>query len=156
MERIVLGNRVAELERLEAWLREAAGRHGIAESQALAVNLALEELLTNVIDHGHADELEHEIEIRLFAKDGDLTVEFSDDGRPFNPLDVPQPDLLAPLEERGVGGLGVHLVRSFVDELDYRRAGSRNVTRLVKRAPSRDASPTHRPGDGAGSPSSPE
>ncbi len=56
-----------------------------------------------------------------------------DDGRAFDPADAPLPDLNTSVEKRTVGGLGLHLVRSFVDELSYSRSGERNVLTLVKR-----------------------
>jgi len=64
----------------------------------------------------------------------DFVVEVSDNGKPFNPLDHPEPDLNQPLEERPIGGLGIHLIRKFVDQLAYRRDAGRNILTLRKRA----------------------
>lgn len=129
-----LRNRIDELPRLERWLREFAERHGIAERDLYAVNLVLEELFANVLAHGHDDEGEHEIVIRLKVAERDLHIEFEDDGREFDPVDVPAPDLDVPLAERPVGGLGIHLVKSFVDQLDHRRSNGKNKLLLVKKA----------------------
>ena len=131
---IQLATRVEELASLERSLREFAEHHGIGEQDVLGVNLVLEELVSNVILHGgHDDDLEHEILIRLSIADGILRIEVEDDGRPFDPQDAPPPDLEAPLEQRPVGGLGLHLVRELVDELDYHRANGQNVTVMSKR-----------------------
>jgi anti-sigma regulatory factor (Ser/Thr protein kinase) len=62
-----------------------------------------------------------------------LTAELVDDGRAFDPLQVAAPDLAAPLEERAVGGLGVHLMRHLVDDIQYRRDGGRNHLVFTKR-----------------------
>ena len=61
-------------------------------------------------------------------------IEISDDGQPFNPLkDAPKPDLEAALEDRPIGGLGIHLVLTMMDEMHYRRENERNHLTLVKR-----------------------
>ena len=126
-------NDAAELEKLRTWLRAFAEEHGLFESDIHAVELVLEELLLNVIAHGHDDGCEHFIAMRLSAVGADLQIEVEDDGRAFDPADAPLPDLDASVETRTVGGLGLHLVRSFVDELRYSRAGERNLLTLVKR-----------------------
>jgi serine/threonine-protein kinase RsbW len=56
-----------------------------------------------------------------------MKVEVEDDGRPFNPLEAPPPDIGKPLAEREVGGLGIHLVRKMMDELEYRRENDKNL-----------------------------
>ena len=77
---------------------------------------------------------EHEIVIRMKIVERDLHIEFEDDGREFDPVTFPAPDLDLPLAERPVGGLGIHLVKSFVDRIDHRRSNGRNKLSLVKKA----------------------
>jgi anti-sigma regulatory factor (Ser/Thr protein kinase) len=73
------------------------------------------------------------IDVRL-RLDGDvLRAEVSDDGRPFDPFEVPPPNIDAPIEERRIGGLGVYLVREMMDTLEYKREHDRNILRLSKR-----------------------
>ena len=132
--RISLKNRVEDLPRLERALSAFAQDHGIPEPELLGINLVLEELFTNVIFHAHDDGAEHEVQIHVALDGRDLRIEVSDDGRPFDPREAPRPDLNAPLDEREIGGLGLHLVRESVDALDYRREGDRNVTTLVKKS----------------------
>jgi len=55
-----------------------------------------------------------------------------DDGKPFDPLQAPPPDLSLPLERRPIGGLGIHLIRNLMDEVSYARVGGRNVLKMVK------------------------
>ena len=69
----------------------------------------------------------------LAASRDELTTEVTDPGRAFNPLDVAAPDLTAPLAERSLGGLGIHLVRSLMDSVEYRRENGKNVLTLRKR-----------------------
>ena len=97
------------------------------------VTLVIEELVVNIINHGHDDGV-HDIEIAMTSEPDALTVEIIDDGRPFDPLsDAPEPDLDSLLEDRPVGGLGIHLVRTMMDEVHYRREQDRNHTTLIAR-----------------------
>ncbi|MDE0391785.1 MAG: ATP-binding protein [Rhodospirillales bacterium] len=123
-------------------LREIAGaaekigafcaEHGLTEQIAFEVNPAVDELLTNTISYGYDDGAEHSIDLVLRIQGDTLTVEIADDGRAFDPLQTPEPDLGAPLEERAVGGLGIYLVRKTIDGVAYRRQDERNVVTLTK------------------------
>ena len=85
------------------------------------VHLTLEELVLNVMDYGYDDDGQ-DIEIHLTSDADAITIEIVDSGRPFDPLtDAPQPDLDSPVEERRIGGLGVHLVKTLMDRMDYKR-----------------------------------
>jgi anti-sigma regulatory factor (Ser/Thr protein kinase) len=90
------------------------------------LTLVLEELLTNVVAYGYSDDGVHEINIRIIFNDGVLTAVFEDDGRPFDPNKVEIPDLMGSVEDRPVGGLGIHLVLTIADSVDYRRVDGRN------------------------------
>ncbi len=97
------------------------------------INLVIEELVLNIMDYGYDDD-EHEIEINFNSDTDSVTIDITDEGRAFDPLnDAPEPDIDSPLEERHVGGLGVYLARTMMDELTYRRENSRNHLTLVKR-----------------------
>ena len=94
------------------------------------VNLVLEELEVNALTHGRASGLE-EYEITIDSQPDSVVVELSDDGPPFNPLtDAPVPDLDSPLESRPIGGLGIYLIKTMVDEISYRRETDRNYLTL--------------------------
>ncbi len=104
---------------------------------AFQVRLALEEFVSNIVQYGY--DREHnggrrEIEISMSSEAGSLTIEITDGGRRFNPLtDSPAPELDAALEDRPVGGLGVHLARSVMDTMRYRRSNDKNHLILIKR-----------------------
>ena len=97
--------------------------------------LSIEEMALNIIDHGYADETAGRgIDIVVDSGSDALVIEIKDDGPPFDPLsDAPSPDLEASIEDRAVGGLGVHLVRAMMDELSYRRDQGKNCMTLVAR-----------------------
>jgi anti-sigma regulatory factor (Ser/Thr protein kinase) len=107
--------------------------HGFARETTIDVRLVAEEVLTNVVKYAHEGaEEEHTVELRLSASSESIRMEFRDEGAPFNPLDVPVPDLNTRPEERQIGGLGIHLVRSLVDDASYSREGRVNVLILIK------------------------
>jgi len=128
-----LANRLEEIERLTAVIEAFTAKHQLPDAIAFAFNLSLDELVTNVILYAFPDVQEHAIDVRLRLEGGVLHAELSDDGRPFDPLSVPPPNLDAPIEERRIGGLGLHIVREMMDTLEYAREDGRNVLRLGKR-----------------------
>jgi len=129
---LTLVNRSSELQRLASELERFAQNHRIPEPDIHAFSLSLDELVTNTIAYGYDDQGPHEIRVRLALANGRLSAEVEDDGRPFNPLTAPQPDLTSAVEDRPVGGLGIHLVRSLMDHVDYRRESGKNHLMMRK------------------------
>ena len=97
------------------------------------MNIVFDEMLNNIISYAYHDEDEHEIEIRVELSENRLTVSIVDDGIPFNPIGVETPDTELSLEERKIGGLGIHLVRRVMDKVSYQRRIDKNIATLVKR-----------------------
>ncbi len=114
---------------LTAWGQRAA----LNDREIFQVNLVLEELVTNVIVHGLGLGRPGAIRVRVSHHGGGLAIELRDTAPPFDPFQVPPPSLTASLEEREVGGLGVHFVRTAMDEWSYSREGAENVVRLGKK-----------------------
>ena len=105
--------------------------HGASPRLAYEIRLAFEELVINIVKHGYDDTDRHLIEVAL-ALDSPATMTILDDGHPFDPsTDAPAPTLDAPIEDRPIGGLGLHLLRTMGLAMDYRREGSRNVLRIT-------------------------
>lgn len=130
---ITLRNHLSELERLHQWLWQFGEKQALPHKLINTMNLALEEIVTNVIEHGYQDDGEHSIIIRCSVGNGEVMAEVEDDGTPFNPLNSPDPDISQSLEDRSLGGLGIYLVRNVVDGLDYAHQGGKNQIRLKKR-----------------------
>ena len=133
--RLVLKNDSFELERLAEAFDDFADRHQVSDRARFQLQLCLEEMVLNVINYGFDDDAEHEIHVDFdFQIDSrTITVNILDDGRRFNPLtEVPVPNIDAKLEDRTVGGLGVHFVRTFMDNADYRHEGGKNRLTLTK------------------------
>jgi serine/threonine-protein kinase RsbW len=115
-------------EAVSRWLAE---RDTPAEVQYLA-NLVIEELVTNCIKYGYEDASEHVVEVKLQLAANELAVTVTDDGQPFNPLELPAPNLQAPVESRPIGGLGIHLVRQMSDRMEYVRDNGKNRVTVRK------------------------
>jgi serine/threonine-protein kinase RsbW len=124
---------VREIERLNRLVRQFGELHDVPSRTLYAVNLALDELVTNVVLYGFTDPAGHEVLIKIATAGNELVASVHDNGKPFNPLEVKPPDLNAPLEERELGGLGVHLVRSLMDQVSYARENDQNVLTVRKK-----------------------
>jgi anti-sigma regulatory factor (Ser/Thr protein kinase) len=129
---ITLRNDLSELGRVSQRLEAFATAQRLGPQVLRDLDLALEEVLANIIAYGYSDEREHRITVSLEVRSGEIRVEVEDDGRPFNPLDAPEPDTTQHPDERPVGGLGIHLVRQLMDGLEYRRQGDRNHLTMRK------------------------
>ena len=121
-----------ELPRIDAAIEAFARRESWSPGLEFQVKLVIEELAINVVKHGGVVGVAAEIE--LVSDPDRVRIEFSDGGRPFDPLsEAPPPDTGSGIEDRPVGGLGIHLVRSMVNEASYHRERNRNRLTLVKR-----------------------
>ena len=121
----------SQLEQIPAAVEEFAERDNWPPDLVFKLNLVLEELGVNIVNYSGAT---GDIEISLASDANMVRVEIADNGRPFNPLnELDTPDISAPLGERPVGGLGVHLVRSMMDELSYSREDGMNRLAMTKR-----------------------
>ncbi len=126
-------NKIRDLARMPELVDRFASEHQLSPNVVFGMNVALDEMLSNIIKYGYADEAIHEIRVRLSVDGSMLVFEIEDDGLPFDPCAAPDVDTDAPVEERKVGGLGIHIVRNLMAQMDYARVGDRN--RLVMRMP---------------------
>lgn len=140
-DEIVLRNDVSEIARLHETVAALGARHDLSARVVHDVCLALEEIVTNIIAYAYDDDAGRDIRVSLRCGPGEVTAEVVDDGRPFNPLDAPRPDTAAPLEDRPVGGLGIHLVRELMDRLAYARRGHLNVLSIARSTVERSHAP---------------
>jgi anti-sigma regulatory factor (Ser/Thr protein kinase) len=126
-------NRRDDLVRVVAAVNRFAAQHRLAKEVVADLQVALSEILTNIVDYGYIDDVDHEIGIRLRVIDNVIEATIEDDGIPFNPLERDAPDVSAPLKERRVGGLGIHFVKTLMNEVAYDRVGDYNRVVLKKK-----------------------
>ncbi len=105
---------------------------GVRQPACFKLSLAVDEAISNILRHAYKGR-RGDIQLRMGAQGKDVWVELRDRGPFFDPTMAPEPTLQASLEERDIGGLGIHLMRQAVDELVYRREGDVNILRMVKR-----------------------
>ncbi len=122
-----------ELERIAGAIEKLGQEDDWPDDLVFRVNLVLEELILNIMDYG-AEDGDPDISLTIECDDDSISIELSDSGRPFDPLtEAPEPDLDAAVSERRVGGLGVHLTKTLMDDVRYAREGDRNHLSIVTR-----------------------
>jgi serine/threonine-protein kinase RsbW len=124
---------VSEIPRLLDWVEACCGAEGVGDEIRYKMMLALEEAVTNVINHAFAGlPPPHLIQVRLDITAELFAAEVTDNGHPFDPSSAPDPDLTLPLEQRNPGGLGIYLMRNVTDRLHYTPGANGNILRLEK------------------------
>jgi anti-sigma regulatory factor (Ser/Thr protein kinase) len=122
----------AELEKLEGFTADFALKAGLSDKDLFALQIIVEELVTNVIDYGGVPAGEHAVRVDLSAQDGELVVHLVDRGKEYNPLLREDPDTTLPAEQRPIGGLGVHFCKKLTEAQEYERRDGCNVLTLRK------------------------
>lgn len=133
MKSLVLPATEENMPRLLDWVQEAAEAAGLDHAASLEMLLAAEEMIVNIVHYAYPKGAG---EIRLDAGEaagGGFRLRIEDQGVAFNPLDRPDPDTSASLEDRPIGGLGIMLSRLKTDSLRYERVGGANVVVMEKR-----------------------
>ena len=116
--------------RVERFLHEK----NIDDSIINKILLCVDELITNIIAHAYKEVGEHAVLLESTVSENSIVIEIRDDGVPFNPTtDTRKPNIEESIEQRAIGGLGIHLVMNLMDEVEYEREGDFNVLRATKR-----------------------
>ena len=131
--KISLGNELRELERVASEIDRYCEARDFGAQIAYAVNLSIDEILTNTISYGYDDDEMHQIELTVHMEEEALVVVIVDDSGAFDVTESTSPELDAPLGERALGGLGLFLVHQMMDDVKYQRRDGRNVVTLTKK-----------------------
>ena len=135
---IAIANELQEIvgasEKIDAFCEERE----LSPEIAYAVNLSIDEILTNTISYGYEDDESHRIEIIVRLEADALVVVIVDDSAPFDLSETPEADVEATLEDRAVGGLGLFLVHQMMDKVEYERVEGRNIVTLTKNTAAAD------------------
>jgi len=127
-----VANRTEEIIRVNQGFNDFAEQYGVPEGDRRRINLIFDELLNNVISYAFDDDEEHFIDVAVSLERNRLVVTIADDGRPFNPFGRIPPETDVPMDDRDIGGLGLHLVKNVMDDVTYERLGTKNVVTLIK------------------------
>lgn len=132
---IRLDNRLEELQRFDTAFNEFARMQNFSQEVTYAIQLSIDELFVNIVSYGFEDndDAQHEVEVRIKVFEDRVQIDLIDDAKAFNPLiEANKPDLDATLEDRRIGGVGIHIVKSMMNEVSYTRTNNKNCLRMVK------------------------
>ena len=127
---IRIANNMDEIARVAELVDSFGADNRLSNEVVIALNVSLDEILNNIISYAYADADRHDILVRLELRSGKVDVVVEDDGKPFDPLLAPAPDLTA--KDR-LGGVGLHFVRNLMDELEYARCDGIDRLRMMKK-----------------------
>ncbi len=127
---IVLENKLEELSVLTQMLQVFLRPYQMPSATLYALELTLEEILVNIISYAYEGDTSHEIEFKVEVDENMIAMKFIDEGTPFNPLTVKKADTQQPMMERGIGGLGINVVRKMRDMMEYQRKNDKNILRI--------------------------
>jgi anti-sigma regulatory factor (Ser/Thr protein kinase) len=122
----------SELDTLCQKLEKFGKSLKLSKKCIMEINLALDELFTNIILYGFKDNLEHLVKIQIMRDNGTLTMCVEDDGIPFNPLETKEIELPSNIEGCKIGGLGLHFVKKLMEQVCYERCEGKNKLTLKK------------------------
>jgi len=123
-------DRLYEVQGFVSGLMEQAG---VGMRMMMKISLVVEEIFVNIACHAYTPD-EGDAVIRCaVGSDHSVELEFEDSGKPYNPLDKESPDIGLPAEQREIGGLGVLLYKTIMDESEYRFEGGKNILTLKKK-----------------------
>lgn len=130
--RLTFSNNVEEAPRMARRVERFLHEKKIPQSSINKILLCVDELITNIIGHAYTDDLEHAVSLECRVFESHIELELRDDGIPFDPTIQTRPNLVNSIESREVGGLGIHLVTTIMDKVEYEREGDYNVLKTVK------------------------
>jgi anti-sigma regulatory factor (Ser/Thr protein kinase) len=129
----ILANRLSELDTIRECIAMLIKAWNIHPAFEFHLNMVIEEAFTNVIKYAFNDDREHEIELNFNRQDDCLIITLTDDGQPYDPTAKADPDTALPASDRPIGGLGIFLVKKYMDEVRYRRHNNKNQLIFVKK-----------------------
>lgn len=129
---IVINNQIEELERLAIFVEEVADVLGLDPETTMNLNLALEEVVSNVILYAYPREMGEKITIMAQKENNSLVFTITDKGKEFDPTKVEDADVTLSAEDREIGGLGIYIVKNIMNEVTYQRLDGKNILTLKK------------------------
>ena len=130
--RLKLHNDISQISLLPDFVEEAVKASKLNPELTAGLNLALEEAATNVIEYAYPEGTFGDLMIDAVVGEDSLSFILTDWGKPFDPTARAEVDINADVEDRPIGGLGIHLVRRIMDKVEYLRDGDKNVLKLTK------------------------
>lgn len=132
MKNISIENKISSLNIIASYVEQFGEENNLSFNIIFELNLILDELITNTINYGYIDNEIHMIDIFMDIENNNIVIKIIDDAKEFNPLSKDEVNTDKELEQRQIGGLGIHIVKQKTDDIYYERSGDRNILKLVK------------------------
>ena len=132
MKKLIINANIDDLDRILDFVNTELDSHGFSQTVIPDVDLAVEEIFINISNYAYETAC-GEVTLFVSVADNEVVFRFEDAGKPFNPLDVPAPDLDVPLMERDIGGLGILFVKQIMDDITYSYSCGKNILTMKKR-----------------------
>ncbi len=129
---LIIKNEISELNRLAEFIELLGEERGFDMALVMNLNLALEEVVSNIILYAYPEKMGKEISIKCTDVDNSLIFIISDNGEQFDPTQMKDADITLSAEEREIGGLGIFLVRNIMDDMKYERVENKNILTIKK------------------------
>ena len=129
---LTLPNDVNTIPQLNEFMDLFCEEAGVGMETTMSLNLAMEEAVVNVMEYAYPEGATGSVNIDAQAADGKMSFVITDNGIPFDPTATEEVDTSLPVEERSIGGLGIHLIRHIMDDIQYERTDDTNILRLTK------------------------
>ncbi|MBO7110892.1 MAG: SpoIIE family protein phosphatase [Bacteroidaceae bacterium] len=130
---LTLTNDLKRVPRLNAFIDEVCEANGFDMATTMQINLAIEEAVVNVMNYAYPEGTKGDITIEAKANKTEMSIIISDTGKPFDPTAKAEVDITLSAEDRSIGGLGIHLIRQIMDNINYERIDGHNVLTLMKK-----------------------
>lgn len=129
---LIVRNEIDDLQKVAEFVESLGEEFHLEMMMVMNMNLALEEIISNIMLYAYPEKMEEYISIRFIETNGAYVFTISDSGVEFDPLEMKTPDISLSAEERAIGGLGIFLVRQLMDEVVYDRIENKNVLTMKK------------------------
>ena len=134
IKKISIKNKMDQLEDVQQFLEQLGMEWQLDARMIFEINLVLEEYITNLVNYGYHDRENHDIIIEILKEETQLKIIIIDDAGPFNILETPENEEIdKPVEERKIGGLGIHFIKKLTDNLEYQSVVGKNRLLIEKR-----------------------
>jgi anti-sigma regulatory factor (Ser/Thr protein kinase) len=130
---IILANDISEVSRLYEFIEEVGNDFSLTPDIVFNLNLVLEEAVVNIINYAYPKEDHQHIYLSAKMRDDSIVLVLTDTGKEFDPTAAPEADVTLSADERGIGGLGIFLIRQIMNEVKYERIEGKNVLTLEKK-----------------------
>ncbi len=130
---IEIPSEISELSTIAEFIEQTGDKLELSFKAVFDINLALDELITNIINYGYATEKKGNIIVNVKKDENHVTVVIRDKGKEFNPFEMENPDISLGVEERKIGGLGIYFVKTKMDSVKYERINDENIITLLKK-----------------------